>query len=76
VRCTAHSITVWAKVIKARYECDSMIVTSNRALEDWYPLFLDDLIASAAMDRLLHHVRVVQIEYHSDRHPPGGRKAA
>ena len=37
------------EVIKALYERGSMIVTSNRTLEDWYPLFLDDLIASAAM---------------------------
>jgi hypothetical protein len=47
----------------------------NRALEEWYPLFLDDLIASAAMDRLLHHAHVVEIEGHSYRNPPGGRKA-
>jgi DNA replication protein DnaC len=64
------------EVIKARYERGSMIVTSNRALEEWYPLFLDDLIASAAMDRLLHHAHVVEMEGHSFRNPPGGRKAA
>ena len=52
-----------------------MIVTSNRALEEWYPLFLDDLIASAAMDRLLHHAHVVEIKCHSFRNPPGVRKA-
>ncbi len=51
-----------------------MIVTSNRALEEWYPLFLDDLMASAAMDRLLHHAHVVVIEGHSYRNPPGGKK--
>ena len=41
-----------------------------------YPLFLDDLMASAAMDRLLHHAHVVVIECHSYRNPPGGRKVA
>ena len=64
------------EVIRQRYERGSMIVTSNRALEEWYPLFLDDLMASAAMDRLLHHAHVVVIEGHSYRNPPGGRKAA
>ena len=62
------------EVIRQRYERGAMIVTSNRALEEWYPLFLDDLMASAAMDRLLHHSHVVVIEGHSYRNPPGGRK--
>jgi DNA replication protein DnaC len=64
------------EVIRQRYEKGAMIVTSNRALEEWYPLFLDDLMASAAMDRLLHHSHIVVIEGHSYRNPPGGRKAA
>ena len=62
------------EIIRQRYEHGSMIVTSNRALEEWYPLFLDDLIASAAMGRLLHHAHVVVMEGHSYRNPPGARK--
>ena len=46
------------------------------ALEEWYPLFLDELMASAAMDRLLHHSHVVVIEGHSFRNPPGAKKAS
>lgn len=61
------------EVIRARYERGSMILTSNRAIEEWYPLFLDDLMASAAMDRLLHHAHVVVLEGHSYRNPPGAR---
>ncbi len=64
------------EIIRQRYEQGSMIVTSNRALEEWYPLFLDDLIASAAMDRLLHHAHLVVMEGHSYRNPPGVRKAS
>lgn len=48
-------------VIRARYERSSTIVTSNRAIEEWYPLFGDPLLASAAMDRLLHHAHVVEM---------------
>ena len=62
------------EVIRARYERGSMIITSNRAIEEWYPLFLDDLMASAAMDRLLHHAHLVVLEGHSYRNPPGGRR--
>jgi DNA replication protein DnaC len=61
------------EIIRQRYERGSMIVTSNRAIEEWYPLFLDDLIASAAMDRLLHHAHIVVMEGHSYRNPPGGK---
>jgi len=64
------------EIIRARYERGSMIVTSNRALEEWYPLFHDDLMASAAMDRLLHHAHVVVMEGNSFRNPPHARKAS
>lgn len=57
------------EVVRARYERGSMIVTSNRALDEWYPLFRDDLMASAAMDRLLHHAHTVVIEGSSFRNP-------
>jgi DNA replication protein DnaC len=64
------------EIIRQRYERGSILVSSNRALEEWYRLFLDDLIASAAMDRLLHHAHVVVMEGHSFRNPPGARKAS
>ena len=62
------------EIIRQRYEHGSLILTSNRALAEWYPLFLDDLLASAAMDRLLHHAHVVVIEGHSYRNPPAARR--
>ena len=64
------------EVIRQRYEKGSMIVTSNRALEEWAPLFGDQLLASAAMDRLLHHAHVVVIQGRSYRNPPGERAAS
>ena len=63
------------EIIRERYERGSMIITSNRALAEWYPLFPDDLMASAAMDRLLHHAHVVVMEGHSYRNPPGAKRA-
>lgn len=59
-------------LIRARYERGSTIITSNRALIEWTPLFKDDLLATAAMDRLLHHSHVIEIVGHSYRNPPGG----
>lgn len=58
-------------IIRARYERGSTIITSNRALIEWTPLFRDDLLASAAMDRLLHHSHVIEIVGDSYRNPPG-----
>jgi DNA replication protein DnaC len=57
------------EVIRRRYERGAMIVTSNRAIEEWYPLFGDALLASAAMDRLLHHAHVIDIDGESYRNP-------
>lgn len=59
------------EIIKRRYERGSIVMTSNRALEEWHPLFGDDLLASAAMDRLLHHAHLLVIEGNSFRNPPG-----
>lgn len=58
------------EVVRGRYEQGSTIITSNRAIEEWPPLFGNALLASAAMDRLLHHAHVVMIEGDSYRNPP------
>lgn len=63
------------EVIRRRYERGSLLLTSNRALEEWHPLFQDALLASAAMDRLLHHSHVLEFEGDSYRNPPTGTKA-
>jgi DNA replication protein DnaC len=47
------------EIVRGRYERASTIVTSNRAIEEWYPLFGEPLLASATMDRFLHHAHVV-----------------
>jgi DNA replication protein DnaC len=57
------------EIIRRRYERGAMIVTSNRDIAEWYPLFGDQLLASAAMDRLLHHAHVLDIDGESYRNP-------
>ena len=63
------------EIIRQRYERGSTIITSNRALEEWAPLFKDALLASAAMDRLRHHAHVIEITGNSYRNPPPGKAA-
>ena len=62
------------ELIRLRYESGAMILTSNRAVEEWPPLFGDSLLAGAAMDRLLHHAHVIAIEGDSYRNPPKRRR--
>ena len=67
------------EIIRQRYERGAMIITSHRAMEEWAPLFSDRLLASAAMDRLLHHVHLLVLEGQSYRNPlsqtPGAAQA-
>ena len=44
-----------------------MILTSNRGFAEWGEVFGDPVVATALLDRLLHHAVVVQIEGSSYR---------
>lgn len=55
------------QVLTERYEHRSMIVTSNRAFEEWADVFGDALLASAALDRLTHHAHTLIIRGQSYR---------
>ena len=48
-------------VINERYERGSILLTSNRALEEWPDLFGNPLLASAGLDRLTHNAQVIVI---------------
>ncbi|MCP4406594.1 MAG: ATP-binding protein [Gammaproteobacteria bacterium] len=56
-------------IVRNRYERGSVIFTSNRDVAEWPPLFGDPLMASAAMDRLLHHAHIVILDGQSYRNP-------
>ena len=53
--------------VSNRYERNSTIITSNKSFGDWEELFGDPVIATAILDRLLHHCVVVNIKGHSYR---------
>lgn len=63
------------EIIRQRYEKGATILTSNRDPEEIGLLFGDPLLASAAMDRLLHHAHVIAIEGDSYRNPPPNRRS-
>jgi DNA replication protein DnaC len=43
------------QLIARRYERGSILATSNKAFSEWGSVFGDDVLASAILDRLLHH---------------------
>ena len=55
------------QLVNARYERGAMILTSNRGFAEWGEVFGDPVVATALLDRLLHHAIVVQIEGSSYR---------
>jgi DNA replication protein DnaC len=55
------------QLVNARYEKGAMILTSNRGFAEWGELFGDPVVATALLDRLLHHAIVIQIEGSSYR---------
>lgn len=54
-------------LVTARYERRSTIVTSNLTFSEWGGLLGDDVLATALLDRLLHHAEVVTINGRSYR---------
>lgn len=54
-------------LISDRYERCSLALSSNRAFEEWGSVFGNDLLASAALDRLTHHAHTLIIRGESYR---------
>ncbi|QDP94790.1 AAA family ATPase [Microlunatus elymi] len=49
------------QLVSRRYERGSMIITSNKAFTEWGSVLGDDVLATAILDRLLHHCDVINI---------------
>lgn len=49
------------QVISRRYEKGSTLLTSNKSFGEWGQVFGDEVLATAILDRLLHHCDIVAI---------------
>ncbi len=49
------------EIIRGRYELGSIIITTNRNFKDWGSLFGDNVMASAIIDRIVHHAAIIRI---------------
>ncbi len=55
------------QLVSRRYERGSLLLTSNRSVGEWGAVFGDPVVATAILDRLLHHSHVITIRGDSYR---------
>ncbi|MDD4340385.1 MAG: IS21-like element helper ATPase IstB [Syntrophales bacterium] len=55
------------RLLTRRYEKASTIITSNKSFVDWGEIFNDQVLATAILDRLLHHCTTLNIKGESYR---------
>ena len=64
---TRNGAMLFFQLMSRRYERGSTVLTSNKGFEEWGSIFGDDVMASALIDRLLHHCHIVNIRGNSYR---------
>lgn len=57
----ADTANLFFQLVAARYEQGSILVTSNMPFGRWGEIFADDIVASAMIDRLVHHAEVLTL---------------
>lgn len=64
---TAEQANLLFGLVNCRYENGSIIMTTNKSFGQWGELMSDDAIATATLDRLLHHCHVISLKGDSYR---------
>ena len=59
--------SVLFELIASRYERRSLCITANRPFGDWHSIFPDQAMTLAAVDRLVHHATVFEMNVESYR---------
>jgi DNA replication protein DnaC len=62
-----HGAHLFFQLISRRYERGAIILTANQSFGQWAEVFGDPIVASAILDRLLHHSHVINIKGDSYR---------
>jgi DNA replication protein DnaC len=55
-------LNILNEIISERYETGSMIITSNRPIQNWDELFNEPVVSSALLDRLFHNTYKIIID--------------
>ncbi len=64
---TREEASLFFRLLNRRYEKASIILTSNKGFADWGEMFGDNVLATAILDRLLHHSTTLNIKGESYR---------
>ena len=67
VRKTDSETQVLFEFIAHRYESGSLIITSNQPFSQWDQIFPDTIMTIAAIDRIIHHATIIEIDSESYR---------
>jgi len=59
--------SVLFELIAHRYERASLIITANQPFSEWHSIFADKSMTVAAVDRLIHHAHIIELEGESYR---------
>lgn len=61
------SANLFFQLVSSRYEYASLVLTSNLAFSRWGEVFSDATVASAMIDRIVHHAEVLNLTGNSYR---------
>ena len=67
VKKTDAETQVLFEFIAHRYESGSLIITANHPFSAWDQIFPDSMMTVAAIDRLIHHATIIELEGESYR---------
>jgi DNA replication protein DnaC len=67
VKKTDAETQVLFEFIAHRYESGSLIITANQPFSSWDEIFPDSMMTVAAIDRLIHHATIIELEGESYR---------
>ncbi len=67
IKRTEAETSVLFELIAHRYERLSLLITSNHPFSDWDQIFADTTMTVAAIDRLVHHAHILEIQAESYR---------
>ena len=62
-----HETDVLFTLLSARYETRSVVITSNQPFANWGSIFKDEMTTAAAIDRLIHHGTILELNTESYR---------
>ena len=61
------ALSMWLTSRSARYERRSILITANQSFGEWNRIFPDPAMPLAAVDRLVHHATIFELNVESYR---------